>query len=134
FKPYDVDKPVPVWPLPFLPMGFPNSYWYPNATRFIYHTIHEFPIYSWVVADLHGHVLDIPFVLLIISLLLSIFICTDPSSDNKETDRYIRRFTAYFVIKPQFILLIGFLLAIMYMTNAWDGAIYLLLSIFVFFY
>src|SRR5579864_8612496 len=70
FKPYNTDNPVPMWQLPFQPLTFPNSYWYPNATRFIYHTIHEFPIYSWTVADLHGHVLDIPFVLLTIAYLL----------------------------------------------------------------
>ena len=55
---------------------FPNEYWYPNATRYIFNTIHEFPIYSWVVADLHGHVLDIPFVLLTIAMLYSLFTLT----------------------------------------------------------
>src|SRR5581483_66619 len=43
FKPYVNDYPVPFWKLSFSPSTFPNSYWYPNATRFIYHTIHEFP-------------------------------------------------------------------------------------------
>ena len=37
-----------------------NTYWYPNATRFIPWTIHEFPSYSFVVSDVHGHVLSIP--------------------------------------------------------------------------
>src|SRR5258705_5313158 len=69
FKAYENERPVPIWTLPFLPFSFPNGYWYPNATRFIHNTIHEFPIYSWVVADLHGHVLDIPFVLLTIGLI-----------------------------------------------------------------
>ena len=32
------------------------------------------------------------------------------------------------------ITLIGFLLAVMYMTNAWDGAIYLLLASLIVFY
>jgi uncharacterized membrane protein len=41
FKAYTpADSPVPFWQLPFLPFSFPNNYWYPNATRFIYHTIH----------------------------------------------------------------------------------------------
>lgn len=110
FAPYNVDKPVPFWQLMFSPFNFPNNYWYPNATRFIPYTIHEFPIYSFVVSDLHGHVLDIPFVLSTIALIYSIY-----------QDRELKK------IK---ILLLSFLLAIMYMTNAWDGIIYFILAIF----
>jgi len=84
----------------------PSRYWYPDATRFIPFTIHEFPLYSWVVADLHGHVFDIPFVLLTIAILLSLII------------NY----------KLLIIPLLGLILAVLYMTNAWDGLIYLALS------
>ncbi|HEX8965008.1 MAG TPA: DUF2298 domain-containing protein [Patescibacteria group bacterium] len=117
FKPYDVSKPLPLWQLPFSPQTFPNSYWYPNATRFIYHTIHEFPLYSFVVSDLHGHVLDIPFVLLTLALLFSIFI---ESYINRKKISYLTT------------ILVGFMLAVMYMTNAWDGLIYLLLAAFIY--
>ncbi len=96
----------------FKPLTFPNSYWYPNATRFIYNTIHEFPIYSWVVSDLHGHVLDIPFVLLTIATFLSIF---------KIRSKKLKSQLPYFAFS-------GFLLSVMYMTNAWDGIIYFLLA------
>ena len=59
-KGYPNDKPIEFWKI-F--SGFnPTGYWYPNATRFIPFTIHEFPSYSYVVADLHGNVFDIPFV------------------------------------------------------------------------
>lgn len=128
FKPYDGDNPVPFWKLPFMPFTFPNSYWYPNATRFIYHTIHEFPIYSWVVADLHGHVLDIPFVLLTIAVLLSMFIKSEANSASQyqQNKALFSNFRHLGVTLN--LLLIGFLLAIMYMTNAWDGGIYLLLA------
>lgn len=144
FKPYKNDHPVPLWQLPFNPLNFHNDYWYPNATRFIYNTIHEFPIYSWVVADLHGHVLDIPFVLLIIALLLAIFAKHDLEDIKEEEDikeqpvfalpKNISAFFATFEVNPLVLLLIGFLLAIMYMTNAWDGAIYLLLTMLVLLY
>lgn len=110
FKAYPNEKPVPFWNLEFLPFSFPNDFWYPNATRFIPFTIHEFPIYSFVVSDLHGHVLDIPFVLLAITLCFSIF-----------QDKIVLKFK---------LLILSFLLAIMYMTNAWDGLIYLLLIFF----
>ncbi len=142
FKPYTGENPVPLWQLPFMPFSFPNSYWYPNATRFIHNTIHEFPIYSWVVADLHGHVLDIPFVLLTVAVLLSIFISKSETSPatlnaNNKHSLNLKYFNFDIVsslnIKIPYLLLIGFLLAIMYMTNAWDGGIYLLLASLVLF-
>lgn len=108
FKPYmPADHPIPFWKLQFLPFNFPNDYWYPNATRFIPFTIHEFPIYSFVVSDLHGHVLDIPFVLLTIVYCFTLL--------NKKG--------VYFYD----LIIYSFLLSIMYMTNAWDGVIYFLL-------
>lgn len=111
FKAYSPpENPVPFWQLQFSPITFPNGYWYPNATRFIPFTIHEFPSYSFVVSDLHGHVLDIPFVFLTLALILKIFL------DKKVT--------------VKILTLVSFLLAFMYMTNAWDGIIYLMLFSF----
>ncbi len=116
FKNYSGENPVPFWHLPYSFSTFPNNYWYPNATRFIHNTIHEFPLYSFVVSDLHGHVLDIPFVLLIIGLLLSEFL------------------GMRIKIRKTTIVLISFLLGVMYMTNAWDGIIYFLLAALIFLY
>jgi len=108
FKPYvPAENPVPFWKLQFLPQSFPNNYWYPNATRFVPLTIHEFPSYSFVVSDLHGHVLDIPFVFLTIALVLSMFLSGK--------------------LSYTLTIITSFMLAIMYMTNAWDGIIYFLL-------
>jgi len=112
FKPYQNENPVPFWQLLFSPLTFPNNFWYPNATRFIPFTIHEFPLYSFVVSDLHGHVLDIPFVLMAIGLLFSLFISQKIKNIN--------------------LILISFVLAILYMTNAWDGLIYMLLTLIIF--
>jgi uncharacterized membrane protein len=107
------EKPVPFWDLMFKPFEIftSNGYWYPNATRYIPNTIHEFPLYSFVVSDLHGHVLDIPIVLACIALLLQIFI-------SKK----------YSII---YGLLLGFLLSIMYMTNVLDFGIYTVLTTIV---
>ena len=108
FLPYSPpENPVPFWQLKFSPLTFPNNYWYPNATRFIPFTIHEFPAYSFVVSDLHGHVLDIPFVFLTLALIYSVFLSGK--------------------ITYKMTLVIAFMLAVMYMTNAWDGIIYFLL-------
>ena len=113
FKAYNVEAPVPLWQLALNISSFPNSYWYPNATRFIPFTIHEFPLYSFVVSDLHGHVLDIMFVLLTIALIYIIYL-------EKNINKLLLGFISFF-------------LAIMYMTNVWDGAIYLLLLTLVLF-
>src|SRR3989344_4443572 len=93
FKPYQNEHPVLFWQLLFSPTSFPNNFWYPNATRFIPFTIHEFPLYSFVVSDLHGHVLDIPFVLTTIALIFALFISQK--------------------IKYTYIILISFFLAIL---------------------
>jgi len=111
FKPYQNENPVPFWELAFSPQTFPNSYWYPNATRFIQNTIHEFPSYSFVVSDLHAHVLDMPFVFLAIAVFFSILL-----------SKNINLFKT---------LSVSFLLAVMYMTNAWDGMIYFILSVII---
>lgn len=90
-----------------------NDYWYPDATRFIgYHpetddkTIHEFPIYSFVVSDLHAHLINIPFVLLFIAFFMNSIIRNEKKS----------------------LFAASFVLGIMFMTNTWDYANYLLIS------
>ncbi len=133
FKPYQNENPVPFWNLIFSPFTFPNSYWYPNATRFIYNTIHEFPIYSYVVSDLHGHVLDIPFVLFTIAVLLSLIFNFQFSIFNQIKN--LKNSNSFQISNFKFqIVLLAFLLATMYMTNAWDGIIYFTLAVFFFSY
>ncbi|KKS97733.1 MAG: hypothetical protein UV73_C0005G0010 [Candidatus Gottesmanbacteria bacterium GW2011_GWA2_43_14] len=136
---YPNESPKPFWQIP---LGFyPERYWYPNATRFIPNTIHEFPIYSFVVADLHGHVSDIPFVLLTLALLLHLV--TAPIGKNKEGENGSRPFSLtrlaedirqHTYIPLPYLILLGLLIAVMYMTNAWDGLIYLVLTGLVFLY
>lgn len=93
---YTGDNVKPFWNLGWTLKGI-ETYWYANATRFIPFTIHEFPSYSFVVSDVHGHVLSIPFVLLAIALLLQ--------------------------GKIPYIFY-GFLCGVLLMTNALDGPIY----------
>ena len=67
-----------------------DKYWYPDATRFIGYnpetqdkTIHEFPLYSFVVSDLHAHLINLPFILLYIALLFNYVTCvTLPNSKH----------------------------------------------------
>lgn len=128
---YPNDKPVALWELKskytLQDLRNPSeafeklsvNYWYPNATRFIPFTIHEFPLYSYVVADLHGHVYDIPFVLLTLLLLWLFF---EGSTNKKER-----------IPDWVYTLLFGFMIAVHYMTNAFDAPIYLILASILFF-
>lgn len=148
-------------------LGEYSRYWYPNATRFIPNTIHEFPSYSYIVADLHGHVFDIPFVLLTIGIILFVImpiilrrwsvqaIPSQPESHRKGDrhqssqsnegssmhryatmirSRFGESFLANLLVKcvethVTITLLLGFLAAVHFMTNAFDGPIYMLLSL-----
>ena len=129
FLPYENEHPVPLWNLKFSPLTFPNAYWYPNATRYIYHTIHEFPSYSFVVSDLHGHVVDIPFVLLTLAIIFSLFLSSQEYkiSTVKTNQQGYKKYTSSIPFFWHWVF-ISFLLAVMYMTNALDGLIYLLLA------
>lgn len=105
-----------------------EEYWYPNATRYIDATIHEFPLYSFLVNDLHGHVVDIPNSLFSFAVGMLLF-------------RSIRRSKIDFDFNPGLVLqmkgqssLLGllllqsFIVGGCYFTNAWNYPIYLLLT------
>lgn len=98
--------------------GF-DRYWYANATRFIPYTIHEFPSYSFVVSDIHGHVLSIPFVLLALALLIVFF--------GKKN------FGTSLLDAWPALAFYGFVCGILLMTNALDGPIYFGLFFILFF-
>lgn len=65
----------------FLSKGSFIGYWYPDATRFIERTIHEFPAYSFVVSDLHAHVWSMP---LVIFIMLNIYLWVDSLLNYKD--------------------------------------------------
>ena len=63
--------------------AFPDDYlWWWNATRVINtfadgrsldYTITEFPFFSFILGDLHAHIMSLPFVILVLSLGLNLF-------------------------------------------------------------
>ena len=90
-----------------------EGFWYADATRFIERTIHEFPGYSFVVSDLHAHVLGLPIVLGFLILVLKWL------KEGRDKKRVIIEF------------LLGGLLGVMLMTNTWDLMIYGLVGLVV---
>ncbi|MDR1589456.1 MAG: DUF2298 domain-containing protein [Oscillospiraceae bacterium] len=57
-----------------------SAYWYPSATRYIGYnplietdgTIHEFPHYSYIVADLHAHIVNLLFALTSLAVVIAV--------------------------------------------------------------
>lgn len=86
---------------------YPNSiYHYAQARNLVPFTINEFPAYSFIISDLHAHILDLPFVLLFIGLLIQLFF-------NKE------------LIKNELALgLLTLCLGALGVINSWDLLVY----------
>ncbi len=90
---------------------------YANATRFIGFfppttdkPITEFPSYSFVVADLHAHVMSIPIVLSILALCV---VCIHSALQEKTSSA--KWYLPYITLFPWLALL----LAVTALTNAW---------------
>lgn len=111
-------------------LGEAPSFWFPDSTRYIGHqgealdqTIHEFPAYSFVLGDLHAHVTNIIYVLLLLAILYAWLLqrrdrmkaavagVLEPVSYKAE------------LLQPNLIVL-SFLIGIFQMTNYWDFPIY----------
>lgn len=46
------------------------SYFFPDSTRIIEYTINEYPAYSIVLGDVHGHYIALPFLVIILALAM----------------------------------------------------------------
>lgn len=102
----------------FFSQGSFKAYWYPDATRFIEQTIHEFPGYSFVVADLHAHVLALPIVALV---LTTIYLWLSELIEEVSRQKVLKVFAENF---SYLALFLGSLLGVLAMTNTWDLMIY----------
>jgi len=119
------------------------SYWFPDATRFIGYnpdvddkTIHEFPIYSYVVGDLHAHVINTIFVLTLLAVLFAWLLRRkDRMGAARQGAIYgedltkgaLKKELLTEVFQPE-IIIAAFLVGMFYMTNTWDFAIYFVVS------
>jgi uncharacterized membrane protein len=112
-----------------------QSYWYADATRFIYNTIHEFPSYSYVVADIHAHVWNLPLVLTFLTVVLywikSLFAQPSHSPSLVQLKSFLNLDKIRQAVSPPpayFLpaLILGILIGTFVMTSAWDAMIYTL--------
>jgi len=118
----------------FTPDRNPHGrYWFPDATRYIGHnphvlndqTIHEFPLYSFIVSDLHAHVINVIFVLTVIAIAFAVAI-----SMLKKSSPYMERLKGCW---PGYCMVI-FLIGLFPATNYWDFPIYIVVVGVVYFY
>lgn len=112
--------------------GSKKSYWFPDATRYIGYnpdtkdkTIHEFPLYSFVVSDLHAHVVNMIFVLAILGILLAVI-----RKLQKRADEGWHKDNPFSELFFPEIILLGLFIGIFQMSNYWDFPIYLTVTLF----
>ncbi len=92
------------------------DYFYAHARSLIPQTINEFPAYSFLIGDLHAHILNIPNVLLFIALLISMF------------------HNIGLLKQKIFLMCLVLSLGVLGVTNSWDFLIYAPLMILIIFF
>lgn len=110
-----------------------DSYWFPDATRYIGYdpdvpdkTIHEFPCYSFVLGDLHAHVVNVMFVLFLVGLLyawMRKIRMKEAVIEKLDTKQFWKRH----LLMPH-ILLAAILIGMFRFTNFWDFIIYFVVA------
>ncbi|MBN2382500.1 hypothetical protein JXQ70_06420 [bacterium] len=87
-----------------------------KSSRVIEKTINEFPAFSFLFADLHGHVMSLPFVLLVIGLIATL---ARPEGVEAVPERQPDHNRTLFCFAS---ITLG--LGCLFMTNIWDFPIY----------
>ncbi|MCL4395237.1 MAG: DUF2298 domain-containing protein [Chloroflexi bacterium] len=121
-----------------------DNWWWWRASRVIHdvalgqtqEVIDEFPQFSFLLGDMHPHVLALPFVLLALAVALNLL---NTGLDVRELGGNIRRFASSFILYPLvlgglfflnswdilpygFIILAAFVVARFRSTGSWDQA------------
>lgn len=106
-----------------------DTYWFSDSTRYIGYkpdvddkTIHEYPSYSFILGDLHAHVINIMFVLLFLAVLMNWCFRQGPLAGNKQQKAGMKNLFKE-VLQPE-ILMLSLLAGVFKWTNFWDFAIY----------
>ena len=123
-------------------VGRTDNFFYPDSTRYIGwnpevttnggdYTIEDFPFYSYLVGDLHAHVISMIIVLLIAAIVLSMIsnvkfpskeeIAIVPGLNNLTSTGFLREFDSSISLE---LVLCAILLGCAQMTNYWDFLIY----------
>ncbi len=137
-----------IWQKLGIVFGKTDSFFYSDSTRYIGHnpdlvvdlgkkvgdyTIHEFPFYSYLIGDLHAHVVSMTIVMLIIAFL---FVLVFRAAFPKDRSEKMYRFKNLknnligemsFCFRPE-LFIVAFFLGLSQMCNYWDFLIYFIFS------
>lgn len=103
----------------YTPLNAPNiSEWFRSfdfvtANRIIPGAVTHYPYYAYLVGDLHANVMDIPFQLMFMTLVLSLLTKGESVINNLKTDSLLR------------IFILGLSLGALSFINTWSYPIYL---------
>lgn len=120
------------------------KYWFSNPTRYIGYyyergdkTIHEFPSYSYVLGDLHAHVVNTILVMTVLAVLFSWLLSRKEKMDlvreggsvfgPDQTVVDAMKFPWKEALHPA-VFTCSFLIGLFHMTNYWDFPIYFVVS------
>lgn len=129
-------------------MGLPEgdyTYWFPNSTRYIGYypaendkTIHEFPSYSFVLGDLHAHVVNLMFVLAVICLIYAMVqkyhaaacrrTLRSATPEIWEQEKIPWRQKLKEALLEPYVILFAFFIGLFHWTNYWDFVIYFVMG------
>jgi YYY domain-containing protein len=104
----------------FLPSDPPDTWWWWRASRVVGtfdpatgvasdYTINEFPFFSFLLGDMHPHVMALPFVLLVVGLALAVAVERGDAAAGADLSRPSPR-----------LLTIGLVVGALGFLNAWD--------------
>lgn len=120
-------------------VGDTVKYFFSDSTRFIGYnpettdkTIHEFPFYSYLVADLHAHMVNLSLVLLLLACFYSLYkaLRTSKPVPDPTAKRTAARRLKFWPreLKELSFILSGILLGLAAMGNYWDYVIYIVVA------
>ncbi len=122
----------------FLKLEGWEDYWFPDSTRYIGYNpvnekdqcIHEYPSYSFVLGDVHAHMINIMFVLTVVGLLYAYVQRMKKMEPKKEAGW---KAMILDLLNPYF-LFCGFFIGLFHWTNFWDFIIYFTVTFFTVIY
>lgn len=112
------------------------AYWFPASTRYIGYnpdladkTIHEFPAYSFIVADLHAHLINLMFVLALLAILVALVRAraeAEPKplmkGNNTILTAWLQRLRT--LVTSPLLIAVALFLSFFQMANYWDFVMY----------
>lgn len=102
-----------------------KDYWFPNSTRYIGYNpettdkcIHEFPCYSFILGDLHAHVVNTMFIIVVVGIVLAWIIKARGEEAKSAVFSWKKS-----LLEPA-VIAGGFFIGLFQFTNYWDFVIY----------